>query len=50
MAVVKCHQITAENVFHIIGIKMRSKLEEEKGIILFEFFGVICDYNDIDIK
>ena len=29
---------------------MGFKFEDEKGIILFEFLGVICYYNGIDIK
>ena len=29
---------------------MRFPLEEKKGIILFEFSGVVKDYNDIEIK
>ena len=29
---------------------MRFKGEEEKGVITFEFLGVICDYNGVDIK
>ena len=43
-----CDQKTTENIFNIIGTKMSD--EEEKGIIPFEFLGVICDYNGVDIK
>ena len=31
-------------------MKMRFKDEEEEVIILFEFHGVICDYNGVDIN
>ena len=45
-----CDQKTTEKVFNTIARKIRFKLEEENGIIPFEFLGVICDYNDVDIK
>ena len=46
-----CHvQKTAENIFNITGTKMKFKDEKEKFIIPFEFLGVICDYNGVDIK
>ena len=49
-ALMCCDQKTAENIFNIIGTKMRFKDEEEKGIIPFQFLGIICDYNVVDIE
>ena len=40
----------ARNIFNIIGEKMRFPSEKEKGIIHFEFLGVVNDYNGVDIK
>lgn len=34
----------------MIGTKMKFKDEENKGITPYEFLGVICDYNGINIK
>lgn len=41
---------TAENLFNILGTKMRFKSEEEKGIIPFEVFGEAYDFNGVYIK
>ena len=41
---------TARNIFNIIGEKMQFPSEKEKGIISFEFLGVVNDYNGVDIK
>ena len=41
---------TTKNIFNIIGTKMRFASEEKKGIIPFEYLGIIKDYNGADIK
>ena len=41
---------TAKNIFNIIGTKMRFASKEKKGIILFEYLGIVKDYNGVDIK
>ena len=41
---------TAKNIFNIIGTKMRFASEETKGIIPFEYLGIVKDYNCVDIK
>ena len=41
---------TAKNIFNIIGTKMRFESEEEKGIIPFEYLGIVKDYNGVDLK
>ena len=41
---------TAKNIFNIIGNKMSYPSEEKKDIVLFEFLGVLKDYNCVDIK
>ena len=41
---------TAENVFNTIGLKMRFDTEKEKGIIPFEYLGVVDDYNGVEIR
>ena len=40
----------AKNIFNIIGTKMRFASEEKKGIIPFEYLGIVKDYNGVDIK
>ena len=45
-----CKKKTADNIFNIIGTKIRFKFEEEKVIFSFEFLGIIHDYNGVDIK
>lgn len=41
---------TARNIFDIIDEKMRFQSEKDKGIIPFEFLGVVNDYNGFDIR
>ena len=41
---------TAKDIFNIIGTKMSFASEKKKGIVLFEFLGVVKDYNGVDIK
>ena len=41
---------TAKDIFNIIGTKMSFATEKEKGIVPFEFLGVVKDYNGVDIK
>ena len=41
---------TAKNIFNIIGMKMRFASRERKGIIPFEYLGIVKDYNSVDIK
>ena len=36
--------------FNIIGKKISFPSEREKGIIPFEYFEVVKDYNGVDIK
>ena len=41
---------TTRNIFKIIGEKIRFDTKKEKGIIPFDFLGVVNDYNDVDIR
>ena len=41
---------TAKDIFNIISIEMSFASEREKGIVPFEFLGVVKDYNGVDIK
>ena len=41
---------TAKDLFNIIGEKMSFPSEKEKGIIPFEYLGVVNDYNGVGIK
>ena len=41
---------TAKDIFNIIGTKMSFVSEKKKGIVPFEFLGVVKDYNGVDIK
>ena len=41
---------TAKDTFNIIGNKMSFASERKKGIVPFEFLGVVKDYNGVDIK
>lgn len=41
---------TVKNILNIIDKKIRFATEKEKCIIIFEFRGVVNDYNDVDIK
>ena len=41
---------TAKDIFNIIGTKMSFPTEKQKGIVPFEFLGVVKDYNGVDIK
>ena len=41
---------TTKDIFNIIGTKMSFASEKKKGIVPFEFLGVVKDYNGVDIK
>ena len=41
---------TSKEIFNIIGTKMSFASERKKGIVPFEFLGVVKDYNGVDIK
>ena len=41
---------TAKDIFNIIGTKMSFASEKKKGIVSFEFLGVVKDCNEVDIK
>ena len=49
IAQTKCKE-TVKNIFNIIGTKMRFASKEKKGIIPFEYLGIVKDYNGVDIK
>ena len=40
----------ARDLLNNIGVKIQFPSEKEANIVLFEFLGVIKDYNRIDIK
>ena len=49
--IISCtNEKTARNIFNIIGEKMQFQREKEKGIIPFEFLGIVNDHNGVDIK
>ena len=39
----------ARDLFNDIGVKIQFPSEKEDGKILFEFLGVVTDYNDVNI-
>ena len=41
---------TAKDIFNIIGTKMSFTTKRKKGIVPFEFLGVVKDYIGVDIK
>ena len=38
------------DLFNNIGIKIQFPSEKEENIVLFEFLGIVKDYNGVDIK
>ena len=40
----------ARDLFINIGVKIQFLSEKEANIVLFEFLGVIKDYNRVDVK
>ena len=41
---------TAKDIFNIIGTKLQFPSEKLKGVVPFEYLGLVTDYNGVDIR